>query len=79
VFRLPQTTSDCLGALMQVEGSPFDCAGLGSTDGMRMACKRPGVRVPLAPPQVKLYNSNAKPVTMTLIEGHSEGHVISSH
>ena|SRR5437667_3234120 len=34
---------------MQVGGSPFDCAGRGSTDRMRMACKRPGVRVPLAP------------------------------
>jgi hypothetical protein len=49
VFRLAQMASDCLGALVQVGGSPFDCAGLGSTDWMRMACKRPGVRVPLAP------------------------------
>ena len=49
VFSLPQTVPDCPGALVQVGGSPFDCAGLGSTDWMRMACKRPGVRVPLAP------------------------------
>jgi hypothetical protein len=49
VFRLTQTAPDCLRVLLQVGGSPFDCAGLGSTDRMRMACKRPGVRVPLAP------------------------------
>jgi len=49
VFRLAQTAPDCLRALLQVRGSPFDCAGLGSTDRMHMACKRPGVRVPLAP------------------------------
>ena len=49
VFMLGQTAPDCLRALLQVRGSPFDCAGLGSTDRMRMACKRPGVRVPLAP------------------------------
>ena len=49
MFRFPQTVPDCLRALVQVEGSPLDCAGLGSTDWMRMACKRPGVRVPLAP------------------------------
>jgi hypothetical protein len=36
---------------VQVGGSPFDCAGPGSTDRMHMACKRPGVRVPLAPPE----------------------------
>lgn len=50
VFRLPQTMPDCLGALMQMGGSPFDYAGPGSTDRRRMACQRPGVRVPLAPP-----------------------------
>ena len=49
VFRLDQTAPDCLRVLLQVGGSPFDCAGRGSTDRMRMACKRPGVRVPLAP------------------------------
>jgi len=49
VFRLAQTAPDYLRALLQVRGSSFDCAGLGSTDWMRMACKRPGVRVPLAP------------------------------
>jgi hypothetical protein len=42
-----------------------------------MACKRPGVRVPLAPPQFKVHNSNAEPVTITLVEGHSEGQVVS--
>lgn len=45
VFRLPQTVPDRLGVLAQVGGSPFDGAGLGSTDLMRMACKRPGLRV----------------------------------
>src|SRR5215472_10815746 len=39
VFRLAQTAPDYLRALLQVGGSPFDCAGLGSTDRMRMACK----------------------------------------
>src|SRR5215469_16634417 len=48
VFRLAQTVPDCLGVLVQVGGSPFDCAGLGSTDRMRMACKRPGVSSPLS-------------------------------
>ena len=75
MFRLAQTPPDCLGVLLQVGGSPFDCAGLGSTDWMRMACKRPGVRVPLAPLQAKRYDSNAKPVTITYVEGHSEGQV----
>jgi len=32
VFSLPQTMPDCPGVLTQVGGSPFDCAGLGSTD-----------------------------------------------
>jgi len=49
VFGFDQTVPDRPGMLMQVGGSPFDRAGLGSTDWMRMACKRPGVRVPLAP------------------------------
>ena len=40
-----------------------------------MACKRPGVRVPLAPLQFKRHDSNAKPVTITLIDGHFEGQV----
>jgi hypothetical protein len=53
VFRFPQTVPDCPGVLVLVGGSPFDCAGLGSTGRMRMACKRPGVRVPLAPLQVR--------------------------
>jgi hypothetical protein len=49
MFRLPQTMPDYLGTLSQVGGYAFDCAGPGSTDWVRMACKRPGVRVPLAP------------------------------
>jgi hypothetical protein len=43
VFRLAQTVPDYLGVLVQVAGSPFDCAGRGATDRMRMACKRLGV------------------------------------
>ncbi len=48
----PQTVPDSLGASLQMGGSPFDSAGLRSTDKIRMACKRPGVRVPLAPHEV---------------------------
>jgi hypothetical protein len=46
MFRLAQTLPDHGKALMQVGGSTFDCAGLGSTDQLRVACKRPGFRVP---------------------------------
>lgn len=38
-----------------------------------------GCDAPATRSQVKLYNSNAKPVTITLIEGHSEGHIVSCH
>ena len=41
-----QTVPDGPRVLVQVGGSPFDCAGLGSTDLMRMACKRPGLESP---------------------------------
>jgi hypothetical protein len=34
------------GVLVQVGDSSLDCGGPGSTDRMRLACKRPGVRVP---------------------------------
>ena len=53
MFSLPQAMSDRHGALMQVGGSPFDRAGLGSTVGFRMASRvwsvaagSPGRRVP---------------------------------
>jgi hypothetical protein len=36
-------------ALMQVTGSPFDVAGRRPTHRIRMACKRSGVRIPIAP------------------------------
>ena len=49
MFRLCQTVPDGFRALLLVGGSPFDSAGLGSTDGFRMACKRSGVRIPIAP------------------------------
>src|SRR6266702_4138157 len=51
MLRFLQTVRDFFGVLMQLGGSPFDCSGRGSTDQNRMACKRPGVRVPLAPPR----------------------------
>jgi hypothetical protein len=65
VFRLRQTVPDCPGWLAQVGGSRFDSAGRGQMDLTRMAYKRPGVRVLLAPSQFKVHNSNAKPVTIT--------------
>ena len=48
-MRRTQTVADGLGLFVQVEGSPFDPAGLRSTDQIRMACKDSGVRIPLAP------------------------------
>jgi hypothetical protein len=39
VVRHCSTVPHCLGVLVQVGGSPFDCAGPGPTDRMRMACK----------------------------------------
>jgi hypothetical protein len=74
VFRLAQTLPDYLGVLVLVGGSPFDCAGLGWTDRVRMACKRPGVRVPLAPLQISEYISNSEPVTTAYRGGQFEGH-----
>ena len=76
MFRLAQTAPDCLRALVQVRGSPFDCAGLGSTDWMRMACKRPGVRVPLAPLHFKAPISNTKPIVLTSSKGQNEGQAL---
>lgn len=38
-----------------------------------MACRRPGVRVPLAPLQVNRYNSNTEPVTGPLLRGNTRG------
>jgi transposase len=49
VFRLAQTVPDGVRALVQVGGSPFDCAGRRSTGQIRMACKRSAVRARLAP------------------------------
>jgi hypothetical protein len=49
VVRHPPTVPARPGLLVQVVGSPSDSAGLGSTDLIRMACKRSGVRIPLAP------------------------------
>ena len=38
-----------------------------------MACKRSGVRIPLAPPQVVRVNSNTEPVSSWAFEGQIEG------
>jgi hypothetical protein len=73
VVILVQTAPDCLRALLQVGGSPFDYAGLGSTDRMRMACKRPGVRVPLAPLHFRSQISNTEPIVINPAEGQNEG------
>jgi hypothetical protein len=39
----------------------------------RMACKRSGVRIPIAPPQVMRINSNTEPVYSRAPEGQIEG------
>jgi len=49
VFRLLPTPHDPIGAFLQVEGSPFDSVRRRSIYRIRMACKRSGVRIPLAP------------------------------
>jgi hypothetical protein len=49
VFRLPQTPCDPLRPFLQVRGSPFDSFRRKSTSRIRMACKRSGVRIPIAP------------------------------
>ena len=49
VFRLPQTSCDLLRPFLQVGDSPFDSVRLRSTYRIRMACKRSGVRIPVAP------------------------------
>jgi hypothetical protein len=45
----PPTVPDRPRQLAQVRGSPSDPARRSSTDQIRMACKRSGVRIPLAP------------------------------
>src|ERR1039457_7221211 len=49
VFRHPQTHPDPVRQFPQVNGSPFDSLRRRSTDRIRMACKRSGVRIPIAP------------------------------
>ena len=46
---LAQTVPDGVRALVQVGGSPSDCAGRRPTYRIRMACKRSAVRARLAP------------------------------
>src|SRR5450759_859864 len=49
VFRHPQTHPDPVRQFPQVSGSPLDSLRRKSTDRIRMACKRSGVRIPIAP------------------------------
>jgi len=49
VFRHPQTHPDPLRQFLQVSGSPFDSFRRRSTNRIRMACKRSGVRISIAP------------------------------
>jgi hypothetical protein len=49
VFRLPRTPRDVLRPFLQVGDSPFDSVRRRSTYRIRMACKRSGVRIPVAP------------------------------
>jgi hypothetical protein len=42
-----------------------------------MACKRPGVRVPLAPLHFKSTISNTEPVVLITVEGQNEGQVLA--
>ena len=58
---------------MLVDGSPLDSCRRPRIDLRRMACKRSGVRIPLAPPQVVRVNSNTEPVSSWAFEGQIEG------
>ncbi len=49
MFRLRQTRLDGSRAFSQVSGSPLDSLRLGSIYRIRMACKRSGVQIPIAP------------------------------
>ena len=49
VFRRLSTHRDLLGSFALVRGSPFDSVRLSQTSGTCMACRRSGVRIPLAP------------------------------
>ena len=49
VFGLPPTLRDVPGLFAQAGGSPSDSIRPRPTYRMRMACKRSGVRIPIAP------------------------------
>jgi hypothetical protein len=61
VFRLAQTVPDGTRALVQAGGSPFDVARRRPTYRIRMACKRSGVRIPIAPPRSEFIIRNPEP------------------
>jgi hypothetical protein len=50
VFRRSPTHRDPLGWFALVRGSPFDSGRLSQTSRTCMACRKSGVRIPLAPP-----------------------------
>jgi hypothetical protein len=51
VFRLPPTLRDVPGLFAQAGDSPSDSIRPRPTYRIRMACKRSGVRIPVAPPR----------------------------
>jgi hypothetical protein len=53
-----------------------DHLGSCQTDSSGMACKRPGVRVPLAPLHFKAQISNTEPMVITTVEGQNEGQAL---
>jgi hypothetical protein len=61
------------GLFVLVDGSPPDSDGRAQADRLRMACKRSGVRIPIAPPEVKRINSNTEPVNFRALEGQIDG------
>ena len=50
VFRWSPTHRDPIRSFALVRGSPIDSGRLSRTSGNCMACRRSGVRIPLAPP-----------------------------
>jgi hypothetical protein len=50
VFRLPWTHGDALGSFHLARGSLLDSVRPSQTHKNYMACRRSGVRIPLAPP-----------------------------
>ena len=58
VFRHPRTHRDPVRQLLLVSGSLLDSLRRRPTNRIRMACKRSGVRIPIAPPRSKTIFAN---------------------